>query len=134
MPRQSPQGDRRAQCPPRLRGRSSQSRNLLPAARTDNARAKLCELRVRLHYVSVFVEHTIAGALTSGHLPNERKVAFPVRTSDVKFRSFSSANIQQVRSGRIINIIDAVSGVNHRENRTVAPNIEHLRERATGDE
>ena len=83
---------------------------------------------------SVLGDRSVASAFLCGHLRNDGQVTLFVCAGDGEFRGTSSAYIQKVRGRLIVNVIDAVAGVHLRKNGAVVPNIEYLRERATGDE
>jgi hypothetical protein len=67
---------------------------------------------------AILGEHTVASVLPSWNLRNDGKVTVIVRVSDGKFPGASSANIQQVRGRRIINVIHAIACIDPTKNKT----------------
>jgi hypothetical protein len=67
---------------------------------------------------AILGEHTVASALPGWNLRNDGKVTVIVRVSDGKFPGTSSANIQQVRGRRIINVIHAIACIDPTKNKT----------------
>src|ERR1700739_3388196 len=84
---------------------------LLSAGRDDQEITKFCNRRMRQVEIAIFVQHAVASAFAGGQLRNDRKLAFVVRAGNSQFRGFSSANVQHVRGGRIINVVDTVACV-----------------------
>src|ERR1700739_4660489 len=106
---------------------------LLPVGGHDDEPAQFCPASVRQVDSSVFGDCRVASALLGGHLRDDGQVTLLVCAGDGEFSHISSAHIQHVSGWLIVNVIDAIAGINLRDNGAVMPDVEYLRKCTAGD-